>query len=280
MLVPLTARQTTDMAAAALASGRGAGLPELLELIQTLANRMEHISLGDIAELVEQDPVVSARLISMANMIANNPGMTPLTNVTHAIHQIGFQRVRSLAISLMLLKSSGARQNPPEQRQAASRALCAGLIAQACAKQITAVDTEMVFACATLRQLGRIVLPVVSIEHYRAALELAEEESENIAFRRVFGLTPLELSRELLKGYTLPAEVRQALEDFISAAAMKTLLPRTVNASPVSRNTAAGSQRSSSTCPSARKTTNAKPPPWPDRSAASYPTSANCSPPR
>jgi HD-like signal output (HDOD) protein len=148
MLVPLTARQTTDMAAAALASGRGAGLPELLELIQTLANRMEHISLGDIAELVEQDPVVSARLISMANMIANNPGMTPLTNVTHAIHQIGFQRVRSLAISLMLLKSSGARQNPPEQRQAASRALCAGLIAQACAKQITAVDTEMVFACA------------------------------------------------------------------------------------------------------------------------------------
>jgi HD-like signal output (HDOD) protein len=214
MLVPLTARQTTDMAAAALASGRGAGLPELLELIQTLANRMEHISLGDIAELVEQDPVVSARLISMANMIANNPGMTPLTNVTHAIHQIGFQRVRSLAISLMLLKSSGARQNPLEQRQAASRALCAGLIAQACAKQITAVDTEMVFACATLRQLGRIILPVVSIEHYRAALDLAAEESENIAFRRIFGLTPLELSRELLKSYNLPAEVRQALADF------------------------------------------------------------------
>ncbi|HEY8995158.1 MAG TPA: HDOD domain-containing protein, partial [Lacunisphaera sp.] len=214
MLVPLTARQTTDMAAAALASGRGAGLPELLELIQTLANRMEHISLGDIAELVEQDPVVSARLISMANMIALNPGMTPLTNVTHAIHQIGFQRVRSLAISLMLLKSSGARQNPPEQRQAASRALCAGLIAQACAKQVAAVDAEMVFACATLRQLGRIILPVVSIEHYRAALELAEEEYEPVAFRRIFGLTPLELSRELLKGYTLPQEVRHALDDF------------------------------------------------------------------
>jgi HD-like signal output (HDOD) protein len=217
MLVSFTPRQTIDMAAAALSSGRGAGLPELLELIQTLAGRMEQVSLGEIAELIEQDPVVSTRLVSMANMIALNPGMSSLTSVSHAIHQIGFQRVRSLAISLMLLKSSGTRQNPTEQRQAASRALCAGLIAQACARQITAVDSEMVFACATLRQLGRIILPVVSLDHYRAAVELAHEESETIAFRRIFGLTPLELSRELLKPYKLPAEVRHALGDFSSA---------------------------------------------------------------
>jgi len=217
MLVPFTARQTTDMAAAALASGRGAGLPELLELIQTLASRMELISLDEIADLIEQDPVVSARLVSLANVIALNPGMTQLTSVPHAIHQIGFQRVRSLAISLMLLKSSGARQNPPEQRQAASRALCAGLVAQACARQVTAVDPEMVFACATLRQLGRIILPVVSIEHYRAAVAAAEEESEPVAFRRIFGLAPLELSRDILKTYKLPPEIRHALGDFSSA---------------------------------------------------------------
>jgi HD-like signal output (HDOD) protein len=216
MLVPLTPRQTIDMAASALSSGRGAGLPELLQLIQTLAGRMEQVSLGEIAELIEQDPVVSTRLVSMANMIALNPGMTSLTSVSHAIHQIGFQRVRSLAISLMLLKSSGTRQNPTEQRQAASRALCTGLIAQACARQITAVDSEMVFACATLRQLGRIILPVVSLEHYRAAVELAHDASESSAFRRIFGLTPLELSRELLKPYKLPSEVRQALGDFRS----------------------------------------------------------------
>jgi HD-like signal output (HDOD) protein len=214
MLVPLTSRQTTDMAAAALSSGRGAGLPELLELIQTLASRMERISLTELSELIEQDPVVATRLISLANLIAHNPGMRQLTSVSHAIHQIGFQRVRSLAISLMLLKSSGARQNPQEQRLAASRALCAGLIAQACARQVSAVDPGMVFACATLRQLGRILLPVVSLEHYRAAVELAEEQPEAAAFRHVFGLTPLELSRELLKTYSLPPEIRQALGDF------------------------------------------------------------------
>jgi len=219
MLVPFTARQTTDMAAAALASGRGAGLPELLELIQTLASRMEHISLDEISDLIEQDPVVAARLVNLANVIALNPGMTHLTTVAHAIHQIGFQRVRSLAISLMLLKSSGARQNPPEQRQAASRALCAGLMAQACARQVTAVDPEMVFACATLRQLGRIILPVVSIEHYRAVLAAAPEESEPVAFRRFFGLTPLELSREVLKSYKLPPEIRHALGDFTALGA-------------------------------------------------------------
>ncbi len=214
MLVPLTPRQTTDMAAAALSSGRGAGLPELLELVQTLASRMERISIAELAELIEQDPVVATRLVSMANLIALNPGMKQLTGVPHAIHQIGFQRVRGLAMSLLLLKSSGERQNPPEQRQAASRALCAGLIAQACARQISAVDPDMVFACATLRQIGRIVLPVVSLEHYKAALVAAGNKPEDHAFRQFFGLAPLELSRELLKAYALPAEIRHALVEF------------------------------------------------------------------
>ncbi|RXK53102.1 HDOD domain-containing protein [Oleiharenicola lentus] len=214
MLVPLTPRQTTDMAAAALSSGRGAGLPELLELVQTLASKMERISIAELAELIEQDPVVATRLVSMANLIALNPGMKQLTGVPHAIHQIGFQRVRGLAMSLLLLKSSGERQNPPEQRQAASRALCAGLIAQACARQISAVDPDMVFACATLRQIGRIVLPVVSLEHYKAAVAAAGTKSEDAAFRQFFGLAPLELSRELLKTYALPAEIRHALVEF------------------------------------------------------------------
>jgi len=213
MLVSLTARQTTDLAASALASGRGAGLPELLELVQTLASKMEEISLTEISDLIEQDPVVSARLVNMANLIALNPGMTTLTSVKHAIHQIGFHRVRSLAISLMLLKSTGTKQNPPEQRQAAARALCSGLLAQACARQVSAVDPEMVFACTTLRQLGRILLPVVSLEHYKAAEAIARTEPEDQAFRDYFGITPLELSRALLKGYALPKEVRQALED-------------------------------------------------------------------
>jgi hypothetical protein len=71
----------------------------------------------------------------------------------------------------------------------------------------------MVFACSTLRQLGRIILPVVSIDHYRHAQKLAAHQAEETAYRQVFGLTPLELSRELLRGYKLPEEVRHSLGD-------------------------------------------------------------------
>lgn len=214
MLVPLTSRQTIDLAASALASGRGAGLPELLELIQSLSSKIDRVSLSELSGLIEQDPAVAARLIGIANMIAHNPGMTTLTTVAHAIHQVGFQRVRSLAISLMLIESTGGRRNPPEQRQAASRALCAGLLAQACARQVHAVDPEMVFACTTLRHLGRIILPVVSIEHYRAAMAEVPAATEAAAFRRYFGLAPLELSRELLRSYTLPPDIQDALDEF------------------------------------------------------------------
>lgn len=214
MLAPLTSRQTISLAATALASGRGAGLPELLELIQTLSTKVERISIGELAELIEQDAAVAARLIGVANMIAHNPGITPLTTVAHAIHQIGFHRVRSLAVSLMLIESTGARHNPAEQRMAASRALCAGLLAQACARQMHAVDPETAFACATLRQLGRILLPVVSIEHYRAAAREEKSTPEAMAFRHWFGLSPLALSRALLEKSGLPADIVATLGDF------------------------------------------------------------------
>jgi HD-like signal output (HDOD) protein len=218
MLAPLTATQTLDRARQVMASGHGAGLPELLQLIETLSTNLGEVTVSEIAELIEKDAAVLARLLTVANTVYHNPNIKPLSSVHHAIHQVGFQRIRSLAVSLMLLENTGGAGNPPEQREAAAQALCAGLLAQGTAQFCGTLDPETAFACAALRQFGHILLPAVSLEHYRAARERLKTMPADLAWRGVFGLTPLDLSRRLLAASRLPDEVMHSLRDCEPAA--------------------------------------------------------------
>jgi len=213
MLAPLTAAQTCDRARAALQRGQGAGLPELLKLIEALTTNLADVTIAEIADLIEQDAAVMARLLMVANTIVHNPNIAKLGSVHHAIHQVGFQSIRSLAVSLMLIENTGGRTNPPEQRQAAAQALCAGLLAQAYARNQGTVDPDEAFACAALRQFIFIVLAGISVEHYRAAQAAQPEKSEEAAFEEQFGVTPLALARQLLATSRLPEEVMACLRD-------------------------------------------------------------------
>lgn len=213
MLQVLTATQTTERAQALLQSGKAAGLPELLKLIETLTDDLGRATIAEIADLIEQDTVVVSRLLSIANTVYHNPNIAPLSSVPHAIHHVGFHRIRSLAVSLMLIENTGRVDNPPEQREAAAHALCAGLLAQGIAGALGGVDPEVAFACASLRHLGSILLPIVSLEHYRAAHVRLKAKPEDIAYRGVFGLTPLELSRRLLEQARLPGEITRSLRE-------------------------------------------------------------------
>src|SRR4051812_33034214 len=107
MLSPLSASQTLERARILMDSGRGAALPELLKLIETLSLNLAEVTVPELAEIIEKDAVVLTRVISVANTIANNPGIAPLATLTQAIHQIGYNRIRTIAVSLMLLETAG-----------------------------------------------------------------------------------------------------------------------------------------------------------------------------
>lgn len=212
MPVPLTAQQTLDRARTVMQSGRGAALPELLSIIETLSLNICEVTVTELAELIEKDAVVLAKIISVANTLAHNPGVAPLTTLSQAIHQLGYNRIRSIAVSLMLLDSAG-ESNPPEQREAAAYALCAGLLAQSTAESLGTHDPEFAFACTTLRNFGRIILAAVSAEHYRAAALVAPKVGEPAAYRSMFGVTPTQFTHQLLSAAKLPAEVLRTMRD-------------------------------------------------------------------
>lgn len=212
MLAPLPAAQTLERAQKLLQSGRSVALPELLKLIETLST--SDASVPEIAELIEKDAAILGKVLSVANTVAHNPGFAPIRTLSQAVHQIGYQRVRTMAVSLLLLESAGGNSTPPEQREAAGRALAAGLLAQGTAEAIGTHDAELAFACAALRQLGRILMAAISPELFRDALELAKKNTpEETCLRLRFGFSSLELSRRVLTAARVAPDVVAALRD-------------------------------------------------------------------
>ncbi len=212
IVTPLSTQQTLERAHSVLEGGRATALPELLNLIEALSRNISEITVSEIVEVIEKDTIVLAKVISVANTLAHNPAIAPVSTLSQAIHQLGYNRIRTIAVSLMLLDSASGG-NPPEQRDAAAHALCAGLIAQSVAEALGTHDPEFVFACATLRNFGHILMAAVSPEHCREAVKSSHGSTETAAMRQQFSLSPLDLSRRMLSAARLPAEVMVALRE-------------------------------------------------------------------
>ncbi|MCS6248330.1 MAG: HDOD domain-containing protein [Opitutus sp.] len=202
-----------DRARTLVLSGRGAVLQDMLKLIQTLSGKVENICLQELTDILERDPIVVSRVLSAANTVRNNPCISPLTSLSHAVHQVGFQKISSIAVSMMLLEGAAGTTQSPEQRAAAAHALCAGLISRSCADSLGYADPDLLFACGTLRNLGAVLLPAMAPEHCREVGPLRETMPEDQACRHIFGLTPLDLSREMISTLRMPKEVLYAMQD-------------------------------------------------------------------
>ncbi|MBI3884111.1 MAG: HDOD domain-containing protein [Opitutae bacterium] len=222
------AQETVRRATAALRSSQAAAFPELIRLVHTLAQQNDEVTVQELADLVKKDSTVLVKTLQIANSLGYNPGHVRITTVPQAIQVIGFNRVRTLALSLLLLEQSNRYRSPDEQREASALSLCSGLFAQAAGAEQSLVDPEQAFVCAALRHFGRIVMTTFLTSEYRTALSLAKTMPADAAFRTLLGLTPAELGYELLRAENLPPEILTALKPCVPEALDSVDSPATV----------------------------------------------------
>ncbi|MBK9989508.1 MAG: HDOD domain-containing protein [Verrucomicrobia bacterium] len=213
-LVGLTlAQQTIKRVADGLEAGEAAGLSEIVELIQQLSGHALDTSVQELAGLIGKDLVVTTKVICAANTMGYNPTGVEVSTISQAIHVIGFNKIRQLAVSLLLIENAERTLNPTEKREIAALALCSGLMAESVMEKHGSNNPEQAFICASLRNYGRILMTTFMIEEYRRARTMAMQEgaSEDEAFNQVFGLTPLELGYHLLESAHLPEPILKSM---------------------------------------------------------------------
>jgi len=205
------AKRTVQRIQSALEKGQIVGMPEVVRLIQELSTKAFSITTNGLAEIIEQDVAVTAKVIASANTMGYNPSGMPVNTVSQSIQIIGFERVRNLAMSMLLAENASQPFTAPEQREVASFALSSGLFAQSLMEDRDG-DPEHAFVCASLCSYGRLLITTFMIDEYRRAIDLALDKGEDAAFREVFGLTPLELSFTLLQNAHLPRNILRTIQ--------------------------------------------------------------------
>lgn len=212
MTSPL-AKQTLARIQQPLEARASAGLPEVIQLIEELSSRAFSISVQELGELISRDTMVTAKIMQSANTFGFNPFGGVVTTISQAIQIIGFTKIRNLALSMLLLENTLQGSHSETQRESAALALCSGLLAQNLASARPPQDPEQAFVFACLRQYGRLILTSFMPQEFEQVQRRPPEESEVGACRRVFGLSPLELTHALFEAAGFPRDILRYMQD-------------------------------------------------------------------
>lgn len=195
-----------------LATASAPSVQKVIRLIQELTQNSSTISVEHLAETVSTEPRVLEKILAVANTLGYNPEGVPIETLPLAIQVIGFEKVRNLAISLMLVENAESSLNPEETRESAAITLASALLAREIIRREKICDPELGFACAVLRNYGRLLMAHFLSDDYREARALAASMQADEAYEEVFGLTPVELSYHLLKAEQLPESLGDAMK--------------------------------------------------------------------
>ncbi len=142
---------------------RGDDLPTLPTIVLQLHRVLDNPNAGaaDVAEVIEQDPALTARLLRAVNSAAFHRGGDPVTSVQNAVARLGVAQVRSVCLVLAVVKAFGGRQGRLDHRVFwAHSATVAGLASQLWDRVGTArhITPEDAYVVGLLHDVGLLVI--------------------------------------------------------------------------------------------------------------------------
>ncbi len=200
-------------------------LPDVVIRLNTLIES-DQASAGQLAELVELDPGLTAAVLKLANS-AWYGLPSRVDTVSSSVVLIGQRALRDLALSAAIVKAfRGIPDTLLDMHAFWDNSTTCGVIARELGKACRIEEQERLFIAGLLLGVGKLVFLARRPEQYRDVLAVAPqgEAAMVAAERRIFGFDYAELGAELLKAWKLP----QMLQFLVGAH----LAPATAKAWP------------------------------------------------
>ena len=192
------------------------GIEPLPPTVSRLAAAMgrEDYGLREIEQIISYDPILTGRLLRIANSAALSTG-APIASVRAAILKIGAGRVLSYALSGPLSKQM---QRPLAGYGLGQGVLWRHLVASALAVELLDGTTKVrvpaeAFAAALLHDLGQIVMAQFLEPKLMRLIELAKEQglSSREAELEILGLHQGEVGALVAQEWRLPDRIVRAI---------------------------------------------------------------------
>lgn len=143
--------------------------PKGVALAVLALSKREDVAVGEIALAVQTDPALSSRLIKRANSASQIS--RPVVSVQEAVARQGVKAVCQLALGFSLLdqyRDGGC--DAFDYPKYWSHSLLMGLAMQALGARIRVADSNELFICGLLAQIGQLALATVYPKEYNAVL--------------------------------------------------------------------------------------------------------------
>ena len=166
-------------------------------------------SLADVAHLVQTEPVLSARILKMANSALLNPSGQPITAVPPAVMRIGLLPVRTLAFVVASRQLSDDLRSEPLQIIASAlwmHSIDVAARAWALARKCKVCSPDTALIAGMLRNIGDFYL-LARIAEYP---DLSADTSQLAEFISTWRGA---VSALLLEAMDLPGELSEDIDD-------------------------------------------------------------------
>lgn len=188
------------------------GLPSVGHALGKLARLLDSDTeaVQELADTILADVSLTQRLLRLANTVPYRSGPQPVTTVTRAIVLLGFNQVRAVALSLVLLDRVLAGADPARVRVEFHQALLAGALARELLAAVDAQEAEEAAIAAMFRNVGRLLVAVFAPERLAQVRRRDESEAEAVAAKRILGRSFEELTERVLHEWSLPDRIKAA----------------------------------------------------------------------
>ncbi len=218
-MIAETATETTTTAAQLTVGRINAGMEsrmvpmvgQILRIIRDISGKSERMSVGDLVEFINGEPTIMGGIVAIASSVGYNASGIEINSIHQAISLIGFERVRTLAISILLLESAHSESASTLNRELAGISLIGGLVASEISRRGVSTEPELAFICGALRNYGQMLAATFMPREYADAVRPPLRSGSEDAFLSAFGLTPMELGQQIMAHLQLPKTITSTM---------------------------------------------------------------------
>jgi len=162
--------------------------------------------LDTAAKAVQAEPLLSARVVALANSVVFNRSGQQITDVRHAVSRLGFKLIRALATAVVMRQMSGAQGSPAQRAMAEQlweHTAHVAALSYVLAKRVTHKDPDIAMFAGIVHEVGGFYL-VSRLNDYPQLLD-------DCLYEVWLQGGEAQLGRAVLKALAVPVEVAEAI---------------------------------------------------------------------
>jgi HD-like signal output (HDOD) protein len=171
-------------------------------------------SAGDLSKIILKDYSLTNKLLKVVNSALYATLSGKVATVSKAVILLGFEKMRMIAVTLMIFEHLQNRTQAAELKEAALGSCMSGMIAMDVADNMKLGGREEAFICAMLRNLGKMLaICYLPEEHAEIKKRMAGNGfDEAVASRSVMGITYTGLGMAVSRSWNFPEKIVRSME--------------------------------------------------------------------